>query len=120
MEVHIEIERTPESLNQRHRAGAGRRAGKACLFDQVRGNAAVHEAEHFAHDLRTTGKQASQRERQTQHSLAHRLCGKHLINQQCITLGSGSCIHAVVSHTTGTAAGTETAPLAARPHGHGR
>jgi hypothetical protein len=30
--------------------GAGHRAGKACLLHPVRGNAAVHDAEHFAHD----------------------------------------------------------------------
>ena len=29
MEVHIEIESTPESLNQRHGAGAGRCAGES-------------------------------------------------------------------------------------------
>ena len=104
MEVDICIEGTAESLNQRHCAGAGRRAGKSRLLDQVRGNAAIHDAEHFAHDCRTTGKQEPQRVRETQHPLAHRLCGKHLIDQQRRTL----------RHTPGTAAGTEASSLAAK------
>ena len=75
-----------------HGTGAGRRTGKSRFFDQVRGNAAVHDAEHVTHDRGTAGKQESQRVWKAQHPLAHRLCGKHLIHQQRRTLGNCSCI----------------------------
>ena len=104
MKVDVEIESTSEALNQRDCAGAGRRAGKSRFLDQVRGNAAVHDAEHVTHDRGTAGKQESQRAWKAQHPLAHRLCGKHLIHQQRRTL----------SHAPGTATGTEVPPLAAK------
>jgi len=67
------------------------------------GNAAVNDAEHPTHDRWTTGKQETQRIREAQHPLAHRLCGKHLIDQQRRTL----------SHAPGTATGTKAPTLAA-------
>ena len=45
-------------------------------FDQVRGNAAIHDAEHLAHDRWTAGEHESRPVREAQHPLAHWLCGK--------------------------------------------
>jgi inner membrane protein len=68
----------------------------------VRGDAAVDDAEHPAHDIGAAGEQEAQRIRDAQHPLAHRLLGKNLVDQQCSTLG----------HTPGAAAGTETPAFA--------
>ena len=105
-QVDIEIERTPESLNQRDGTGAGRRAGKACFFEQVRGNAAIHDAEHLAHDRRTPGKQESQRVREAQHPLTHRLCRKDFIDQQ----------RGALSHPPRPTTGTKASSFAAKRH----
>lgn len=43
---------TAEALNQRDRPGLGVLTGKTRLLDQVRGKAAVDDAEHLAHDRR--------------------------------------------------------------------
>jgi len=69
----------------------------------VRGDAAVDNAEHTAHDLRATGEQEAQRKRDAQHPLAHRLLGKHLVDQQRGTRG----------HAPSAAAGTKATLLAA-------
>jgi hypothetical protein len=60
--------------------------GKPCLLDQVRGNAAVHDAEHLPHDHRLAGEQETQGIRKAQHPLTYRLFGKDLIDQQRGTL----------------------------------
>ena len=81
----------------------GRRTGKAGLFDWVCGDAAVDNAQHPAQDGRAAREQKAQRIRYAQHPLAHRLLGKHLIDQQSRTLG----------HAPDAAAGTKTALLTA-------
>jgi hypothetical protein len=104
VEMAMTNEDSTEAQQQRHRTGAGQRAGKSRFHDQVRGNAAINDAEHLAHDRWTAGKQESQRVREAQHPLAHRLCRKDLMHQQRRTLG----------HAPGTATGTEAPPLAAK------
>lgn len=61
MDVGVLIERTTETLDQRDRSRVGRLAGETRLFDQVRGKAAVNDAEHLAHDRRPSGEQETQR-----------------------------------------------------------
>lgn len=77
--------------------------GKIGLPDQMRGDAAVDDAEPPAHDLGSARKQEAQRIRDAQHLLTHRLLRKHLIDQQRGASG----------HTSGAAAGTERTLLAA-------
>ena len=43
--MDVEIECAAESLNQGDRAGLGRPTGEPGLLDQVRGDAAVHNAQ---------------------------------------------------------------------------
>ena len=69
-------------VKQGDRAGVGRLAGKACLLDQVCGDAAVDDTQHLSHDGRTAREQETQRMRSTQHPLAYRLLGKHRVRQQ--------------------------------------
>lgn len=87
MEVNIEVQRTAEALDQGDRAGLGRLTEEARLPDQVRGDAAVDNAEYPTHDLRPARKQEAQRVRNAQHPLAHRLLGKHLVHEQRRTFG---------------------------------
>ena len=101
--VDVEIQRTAEALDQGDRAGLGRLTGEPGLLDQVRGDAAVDDAEHPAHDRGAAGEQETQRIRDAQHPLAHRLLGKDLVDQQRGALG----------HAPGATAGAETARLAA-------
>ena len=46
VEVDVCIERAAEALDQRHRAAVAQLASTAGFFDEVRGNAAVNDAEH--------------------------------------------------------------------------
>ncbi len=82
MEVEIEVQRTAEALDQRHRAGACRLAGEPGLLDQVTGDDTIDDAEYLAHDRWTAGEQETQGIRKAQHPLAHRLLGEDLIDQQ--------------------------------------
>jgi len=52
VEVHVQVQRPAEALDQRHRAGHGAPTSQACPADQVRGEAAMNDAEHGAHRLR--------------------------------------------------------------------
>ena len=49
----------------------------------MRGDAAVDDAEHPAHNIGAAGEQKAQGKRDAQHPLAHRLLGKDLVDQQC-------------------------------------
>ena len=49
MEVQVEVERTPEALDQRHRAGVGALGTEAGLADQMRGDDAVDDPQHASH-----------------------------------------------------------------------
>gem|GEM_PF-1706488 len=81
MEMDIQVERGAKPLDQRDGAGVGSLFRKACLPDQMRGNHAVDDAEHLAHDRRTTGKQKTQGIRETEHPLTHGFQGQNLIDQ---------------------------------------
>lgn len=48
VEVDVEVQRAAEALDQGDRAGLGRLTRKARLLDQVRGYAAIDDAEHPA------------------------------------------------------------------------
>jgi hypothetical protein len=82
VEVDIEIKRPPKSLNQGDGPGMCGGFGIAGLVGQVRGNGAVDDAQHLAHDFGLTGKQKAQRERYAQHPLPHRLMGQDFVHQQ--------------------------------------
>ncbi len=86
VKMKIEVQRTSEPLDQRDRASAGYCAGIPRLTSQVRGNAAVNDAEHVAHDCWTAGKQKTQWIRKAQHPLTYWLFGKDLVHQQRRTL----------------------------------
>src|SRR5690606_26303760 len=103
MQVDVKVERAAEALDQGDGTSLGRLTSEPRLLDQVRSDAAVDDAEHPAHDLGATGEQEAQRIREAQHPLAHRLLGKHLVDQQRGALG----------HAPRAAARTEAAPLAA-------
>jgi hypothetical protein len=103
VEVDVEVQRAAEALDQGDRTGLGRLTRKPRLLDQVRGYAAVDDAEHSAHDLGAAREQEAQRIGDAQHPLAHRLLGKHLVDQQCSTL----------RHAPGAATRAEAAAFAA-------
>src|SRR5690606_20886324 len=50
MEVQIEVERAAEALNQRHCAGPGVLVSQTRLLDEMRGNHAIDDPQHLAHD----------------------------------------------------------------------
>ena len=81
MEVDIQIERGPESLDQYHRAGVTGLRALAGLVDQMGGNHPVDETQHAPHELRAASKQESQRKGEAEHPLTHGLFGQHLIDQ---------------------------------------
>jgi hypothetical protein len=50
MEVEVQVQRTAEALDQRHRAGARRLAGESGLPDRVAGDDPIDDAELVAVD----------------------------------------------------------------------
>ena len=56
MEVNIEVEGTPEALDQGHCASLCGGFGKTGFADQVRGNGAINDAQYLAHDGGLTGQ----------------------------------------------------------------
>ena len=78
--------------HQSDRTGAGQLPGETCPFDQMRGNDAVNNTRYLAHYRRTAGKQKTQRIREAEYSLPHRLVGQHCIHQQRHAFGNCSCI----------------------------
>ena len=70
------------------------------------GDDPIDDAEHLAHDCWTAGEQETQRIWKAQHPLAHRLLGKHLIDQQRRALG----------HAPRPTAGAKTASFTAERH----
>ena len=73
--MDVEIERTPEALDKCHRTSLCEAFRKARFVGQVRGDGAVDDAQHLAHDGRLAGEQKAQWERYAEHPLAHRLVG---------------------------------------------
>ena len=55
--MNIQVQCAAEALHLRDRAGAGRLVRKSRFADQVRGNGAVHDGQHAAHDVGAAGKQ---------------------------------------------------------------
>ncbi len=104
--LDVEIQRTPQTLDQRHRARVSGLFCKTRLFDQMRGDDAVDNPQHFTHYAWAAGEQETQWIRETQHPLAHRLRGKDRIHQQCGTF----------RHTPCPAAGANTSPLTTERH----
>jgi len=78
----LQIERTPKALDQPHRAGARALATEARLADQMRGDDSVDDGEHRAHDVGAAGEDKAQGIGNAQHPLAHRLLGKHFVDEQ--------------------------------------
>ena len=81
MHSKVDVQRTTEALDQGDRAGLGCLTREPRLLDQVRGNAAVDNAEHTAHDLGAAGEQEAQRIWDAQHPLPYRLLGKDFVYQ---------------------------------------
>ena len=106
VEMDIQVERGPKPLHQRHRAGAGDLPGEPGLLDPMHSDDSVDDVQYLAHDRQTAGKQKPERERHTQHPLAHRLMRQDYIHQQGRTLG----------HAPRPATGTIAAAFAAERH----
>lgn len=65
VKVHIEIQRTAESLDQRYRAGLRCLSSESCFLDQVGREGPVHDPQHTPHQFRAAGEQESQLKRKT-------------------------------------------------------
>ena len=89
--VNVEVQRAAEALDQRHRARVARLRRKACLFDQMRGNGAIDDAQYLAHDVGLAGKQEPQRERHTKYPLSHRRMRQNLVHQHSGTIRHSPC-----------------------------
>ena len=81
MKVDIEIERTAEALDGRHRTGAGAPTRVTSLPDLVGGQYAVDDPLHPAHHHRAGREQKTQRIRKAQHPLANRGCSNRTASQ---------------------------------------
>lgn len=65
-QVNVDVQCTAEALDQGDRACLGRLVGMARFLDQMRGDDAVNDAQHSAHDLRPAGEQKAQSEWEAQ------------------------------------------------------
>lgn len=81
----------------------GRLVGMACFLDQPRGDDAVDDTKHPAHDLGPAGEQETQWKGKAEYPLAHGLFGQHLVDPQRRAFGYTPC----------TATGAEAATFAA-------
>jgi len=72
----------------------------------MRGNGAIDDSEHLAHDGRLAGKQKAQRERKAEDPLAHGLMRQDFVDQQSGAVGHSAC----------SAAAAKTALLTAERH----
>ena len=61
VEVGVEIQRTAKTPDQRHRSSVRRLVRQSGLLDQARGDHAVDDAKHLAHDRPAAGEQETQR-----------------------------------------------------------
>lgn len=59
VEVQIQVERAAEALNQRHCAGPGVLVSESRLLDEMRGNHAIDDPQHLAHERWPVGKQVA-------------------------------------------------------------
>lgn len=106
MKVDVEVERATEALDQGDGARLCRLVRKPGFSDQMRGQYAIDDAQHLAHDRRTAGEQKPQWQREAQHPLAHRGLGQDVVYQQ----------RRALRHAPGSATGAEAAALAAEGH----
>lgn len=90
MVVDVEVERAAETLDQGDSTRTSRCMGMPRFLDQVRGNDAVDDPQHLAHDHWPAGEQEAQRKWEAQDPLAHRLLGQNFIDQQRRTFGHAS------------------------------
>lgn len=81
VKVNVEVQCTAEALDQGDGTGLGRLVGIARFLDQMRGDDAVNDAQHPAHDLRPAGEQKAQLKGKAEYPLAHGLYGQNLIDQ---------------------------------------
>lgn len=100
--MYVEIERTAESLYQRHGSGHRARARQAGFADQVARDRSIDDAEHLRDHLGPRCQQVSQRKGQRQHPLANGLLWQDVVHEQRRRLG----------HPPGAAARAEAAALA--------
>ncbi len=103
MKMYIKIQCATKTLDQGHGAGLCRSLCETCLACQVRGNGAVDDAQHPGHDMRVTGKQKAERERQAELPLTHGFIRQDSVNQKCSAVG----------HAARTTTGAETSLLTA-------
>ena len=66
--MDVDVKRTAEALDQRHRASACGLASESGPMDQVAGDHTIDDAEHLAHDRWAAGEQEMQRIRKTRRS----------------------------------------------------
>ncbi len=59
VKVHIEVQRTAESLDQRHRNSLRGLPGKPCFFYQVGREGPVHDPQHPTHQFLAASEQES-------------------------------------------------------------
>ena len=102
MQMNIQIGRGAEALDERDRAGVGSAKFEARPLDQKAGNDAVDRLQQRREQLRLSGEQKAQRDRQREHPLAHRHRRDHAIDQ----MGGG------FRHAPGPTGGAKAASLA--------
>jgi hypothetical protein len=71
--VDVCIQGAAKTLDQRDCANPCRGFGETGFAGQMRGYGAIDDTEYLAHDGRLAGKQKTQWERYSKHSLAHGL-----------------------------------------------
>ena len=111
--MHVEVQRAAEALDQRHRACLPVLARETGLADQVRGEAAMDDAEHRAHGRRLLGEQEPKRPGHAQHPLAHGLGREDLVDEERGALGHTPCATARTEATALAAEGNEVLGAAA-------
>jgi hypothetical protein len=106
VEVHVQVERGAEALDQRHCAGLARRPCKTGTPEDVTLDRPVCDPEHARQHGRIAREQEAQRKRQRQHPLPHRFSRQYFLCQESRRL----------RHSPRAAARTDPPPLAAECH----
>jgi len=103
MEMHVQVQRSAEALNQGDRSALPRGPCEPGFADQKSTDRAIQDPQRLAHRGCIAGEQKAQRKRNAQYPLTHRRRRQHLIDQQRSTL----------YHPAGAATGTEPTAFAA-------
>lgn len=111
VEVQVEVERTPKALDQRHRAGGSALGTEAGLRREMRGDAALDDAQHRTHDLGAAREEKAQGIGNAQHPLPHRLLGKDLVHSL-----ASPAVSASAAATPASTCSSGTAPLPRTAH----